>query len=72
MLGPEGMTMKINRRVDHLNALFVDAAITVCEVHGELAAVRVLLDRGIDHEVILRVLSKPASRRTAIYRPLYR
>lgn len=63
--------MKVDRRTDYLNALLVDAAIAVRLPYGDMAAIRVLWGRGLDHSVILRVISEKAPRRTAAFRPLH-
>lgn len=63
--------MVINRRIDHLNALLIDAAIAVRATYGDIAAVRLLRGRGFNNSVIVRVLSQPTMRRTAAYRPLH-
>jgi hypothetical protein len=63
--------MTINRRIDHLNAMLVDAAIAVCMTYGHMAAIRLLRGRELDSVVIQRVLSAPAFRRTAAHKPFH-
>ena len=56
--------MTVNRRIDHLTALLVDTAVAIRATHGDIAAVRALLNHGIDKSIILRVISEPTSRRS--------
>lgn len=62
--------MKLNRRVDYLSALFVNAAIEILARYGEIVAVRLLVSRELEKMVIVRVLTEPGARRNTSYRKL--
>jgi hypothetical protein len=54
----------MNRRSDSLSASLVDAAIHAAAAHGSVSAAKDLVDAGIPWEVVMRVLKRPADRRT--------
>jgi hypothetical protein len=54
----------MNRRSDSLSASLVDAAIHAAAAQGLVSAAKRLVDAGISWEVVMRVLKRPADRRT--------
>lgn len=63
--------MKINCRVDHLTAFFVNTAIAISERNGEMTAIQLLLSRKLERAVITRVLTEPNCRRSRAFRRLH-
>lgn len=54
----------MNRRLDRLTALLIDAAVHAAASHGPVGAARELVDAGVPWDVIMRVLNRPDQRRT--------
>jgi hypothetical protein len=56
----------MERRTDYKTALLIDAVIHEAAAQGRVAAARQLLDLGVPLEVAVRVLTKPAMRRSQL------
>jgi hypothetical protein len=54
----------MNRRSDRYRALLIDAAIHAAASHGAVGAAKELVSLGVPWHVVMRVLSRPAERRT--------